>query len=78
MLESAEKLQSIADKTIVFTGSMQPARLRSTDAIFNVGFAAAAAQLLPPGTYVAMNGQIFNPGEARKNRARNRFETVDT
>lgn len=76
MLDSAEKLSTITDKTIVFTGSLQPARLRSTDAIFNVGFAAAAVQLLPPGAYVAMNGQIFKPGEARKNRARNRFEPL--
>ncbi|MCO5190833.1 MAG: asparaginase domain-containing protein [Anaerolineae bacterium] len=76
MLDSAEKLSTITDKTIVFTGSLQPARLRSTDAIFNVGFAAAAVQLLPPGAYVAMNGQIFRPGEARKNRARNRFEPL--
>jgi L-asparaginase len=77
MLVSAEKLAAIPDKTIVFTGSLQPARLRSTDAIFNVGYAIAAVQMLPPGAYVAMNGQIFQPGYARKNRDANRFELLD-
>lgn len=76
MLISAEAVAAVPDKTIVFTGSLQPARLRSTDAIFNVGYAIAAVQLLPPGAYVAMNGQIFHPGHARKNRAANRFEVV--
>ncbi len=77
MLTTAKMLQEIPDKVIVLTGSMQPAKLRWTDAFFNIGYAIAAAQLLPDGVYVAMNGRIFSPNNARKNVERNRFEEID-
>lgn len=76
MTQSAEALQDIPDKTIVFVGAMQPADLRETDAPFNLGFATAAVQLLPPGVYIAMNGQIFPAGSVRKNRTARRFESI--
>ena len=63
-------------QTVVLVGSLAPARFRHTDAEFNVGFAAAAAQTLPPGVYVAMNGRVFRPDEVRKNRDANRFEPL--
>ncbi len=59
----------------MLTGSMQPARLRTSDAVFNIGYAIAAVQLLPSGIYIAINGQIFDPHNSRKNRERNCFET---
>jgi L-asparaginase len=37
----------------------------------------AAVQVLPPGVYVAMNGQVFDPERARKNVAEKRFEVVE-
>ena len=49
-------------KTIVLTGAAQPARMKDSDADFNLGFAAAAAQCKPPGVYVAMNGQRRSTG----------------
>lgn len=73
MAETARALMDIPGKTIVLTGAMQPARLRSTDAIFNVGFALSAARLQPPGVYVAMNGQCFAADQVRKDRAAGRF-----
>ena len=73
MAKTAERLIGIKDKTIVLTGSMQPARLRSTDAIFNVGFAMAAARSQPVGVYIAMNGHVFQAGHVRKDRAEGRF-----
>lgn len=73
MTQTAERLKDITDKTIILTGAMQPARLRSTDAIFNVGFAIAAAFLHAPGVYIAMNGQTFEAGHVRKDRAAGRF-----
>lgn len=75
MINTGLALQGI-NKTVVMTGSMQPARLRESDAIFNVGYAIAALQLLPSGIYVAMNGQIFNPLSARKNVSEHRFEVL--
>jgi L-asparaginase len=74
MVETARSLGNIGDKTVVFVGSMQPARLRVSDAFFNVGYAVAALQLLPAGVYVAMNGRIFDPLKTHKNVALNRFE----
>ena len=76
MIQTALALKGIPDKTIVLTGSMQPARLRVTDAGFNLGTAAAAVQTLPPGVYVAMNGRIFHPETIRKNVAGHCFEEV--
>lgn len=70
-------LVDIPQKTIVLTGAMQPARQRISDAIFNIGYAIAAVQLLPPGVYIAMNGKVFNPLKSRKNIEMNRFEQAD-
>jgi L-asparaginase len=76
MPATAEALSGIDGKTIVLTGALSPARFRSTDAIFNVGMAVAAAQVAEPGVYIAMSGQVFAAGEVRKNRAENRFEAL--
>lgn len=73
MVKTARSLGDIGDKTIVLTGAMQPASLRTTDAIFNVGYAVAAVQLLGPGVYVAMNGQVLNPETAVKDRDAGQF-----
>ena len=74
MVETGRALAGLPDKTVVLTGAMQPARFRSTDALFNVAAALTAAQTLPPGVYIAMNGQIFDPQTTVKNVAENRFE----
>lgn len=74
MTQTAEVLTGIPDKVIVFTGSMLPARFRSSDAIFNLGCAVGAIQVLPPGIYIAMNGQISPAHTVKKNRALSRFE----
>ncbi len=76
MIETAKKLKEIEDKTIVLTGSMEPARFRSSDAVFNVGCAVAAVQVLNPGVYIVMNGCIFDPEKSRKNIDLNRFEEL--
>ena len=73
MVDTARVLADIACKTIVLTGAMQPATLRNSDAEFNVGFALAATQTLPPGVYIAMNGEVFDPAETRKDRSAHRF-----
>ena len=71
-LDAAE----LGDKVVVLTGSMQPARLRESDAVFNVGFALGVLQTSPPGVYVAMNGRVFDPAHVRKNRDAHRFEVT--
>jgi L-asparaginase len=76
MIETARVLSGIAGKTIVLTGSMYPARFRDSDAVFNLGCAVVAAQILNPGVYIAMNGCIFDPGKSKKNVEMNRFEKI--
>lgn len=74
MVNTAQALKDIKDKTIVLVGAMQPARFRDSDALFNVGFAVAVARLMMAGIYIAMNGQLFNADEVQKNRDAGRFE----
>jgi L-asparaginase len=61
-------------KTVVFTGAMIPYSVQGSDALFNLGFALAMAQALPPGAYVAMNGRVFPWDRVRKDRAGGTFE----
>lgn len=66
----------LASKTIVLVGAMQPARMRYSDATFNLGFAVASVQLLKPGVYIAMNGRVFAHDNVEKNLAAARFESL--
>lgn len=65
-------------QTVVFTGAMVPASLEHSDALFNIGFAASAAQLLPAGVYVAMSGKVFTADRVRKNKDKGLFESIKT
>jgi len=76
MVATAMCLLEITGKTIVITGAMQPARMRFSDSAYNIGVAVTAAQLLPPGVYLAMNGEIFDPRNTVKNVSASRFETI--
>ncbi len=76
MVETAKMLEGLPEKTIVLTGSMQPSRFMVSDAVFNIGYAIAAVQLLSPGVYIAMNGRIFDPYKTWKNVEFNRFESA--
>ena len=75
MIKTAMCLLEIKNKTIVITGAMQPARMRYSDSAYNIGVATNAVQLLKPGVYLAMNGQIFDPRTTSKNVPMSRFET---
>lgn len=76
MIDTAKKLSAIKGKCIVLTGAMEPARFKSSDAVFNVGVAIGAVCSLPDGVYIAMNGRIFDPFKCRKNREKRMFEEV--
>ncbi|MGI9260575.1 MAG: asparaginase domain-containing protein [Woeseiaceae bacterium] len=76
MVESARVLGSIENKRMVLTGSLTPARFKTTDAVFNIAMAVAAVQTVAPGVYIAMSGQVFPADKVRKNREENRFEPV--
>ena len=77
MVETARAIAALVrDKTIVLTGAMVPYAFGSSDGLFNLGSALSFAQLLPPGVYVAMNGQHFQWDRVRKNTATGVFESV--
>ncbi len=78
MVDTARVLAGIPGKTMVLTGALSPARFQASDAVFNIGMAVAAAQGFPAGAWIAMSGQVFAAGQVRKNRALNRFESVNT
>ncbi|QQL46058.1 asparaginase domain-containing protein [Sulfuriroseicoccus oceanibius] len=73
MVESAMALADIQDKTIVFTGALEPAMFKTSDAIFNIGCAIAAVQALPAGIYITMNGRIFPYDNVVKDVENSRF-----
>ena len=66
--------RKLSGKTIVLTGAMVPYQFGSSDGMFNLGTALAFVQTLPPGVYVAMNGQYFSWDSVRKNRKLGVFE----
>lgn len=76
MVDSARALLGLSGKTIVFTGALEPARSRYTDAIFNVGCAITAVQTLSPGVYLAMSGRVYAAERVQKNYETRRFEEV--
>ncbi len=76
MVATAEVLSDIGGKTIVLTGALAPAIFKSSDAMFNIGCALTAAQTKSAGVYIAMNGQIFNYDNVRKDVANNRFVPI--
>ncbi len=75
MVETAAALaRGVSGKTIVLTGAMIPYAFGSSDGLFNLGSALSFAQVLPPGVYIAMNGQCFEWDKVRKNRETGAFE----
>lgn len=73
MTVTAAALTGIEDKVIVMTGALAPARFARTDAMFNLGMAFGAVQVLPAGVYIAMNGCIFDAARVKKDLSRNVF-----
>jgi L-asparaginase len=69
--------ENIHDKTIVLVGAMVPYMVGNSDALFNLGSAITAVQLLDPGVYVTMNGKIFNWDNVTKDKAKGEFVTLD-
>lgn len=76
MTKTAAALSEIKDKTIVFTGAIKPERFLESDAMFNLGGAVLAVQLLPPGIYITMNGRYHLWNKVRKHQITGQFVEV--
>lgn len=68
------RVSALAGKRVVLTGAMVPYSVSGSDALFNLGAAIMAAQLVDPGVYIVMNGRCFPWQEVRKNRSLGVFE----
>ena len=66
MVKTAEQLADINQKTIVLVGAMIPYCIKKSDALFNLGCAVTAVQLLPAGIYISMNGKVFTWDQVKK------------
>jgi L-asparaginase len=75
MVESAQVIaaQLNSSKTVVLLGAMVPYQFKGSDALYNLGCAMSAVQVLPAGVYITMNGQVFDYREVKKNRAIGQF-----
>ena len=77
MVETATLLaKKITSKTIVLTGAMIPYKFGSSDGLFNLGSALSFLQILPHGIYIAMNGNIFNWDNVKKNKELGLFQPL--
>ena len=78
MVETAAVLgEAGLAKTIVLTGAMVPYVFSGSDAVFNLGCAVTAVQLLPHGVFIAINGRVFAWDKVRKNRELGVFEPIE-
>ena len=78
MVETAAVLAKAGmAKTIVITGAMIPYIMKDSDGLFNLGGAVTAAQCLPHGVYIAINGEVFNWDNVRKDREALKFVVLD-
>jgi len=66
MIETANYLSTIANKTIILTGAMKPERFYNSDASINLGVAVGAINVLSPGVYVAMHGVVKKHNEIKR------------
>lgn len=77
MVDTAKHLATaIQDKTIVLVGAMIPYAIKQSDALFNLGSAITAVQLLPAGIYISMNGEVFDWDKVRKDKQAGEFRAL--
>ncbi len=77
MVETARFMaKGISEKTIVLFGAMVPYSFGYSDALFNLGSALCAVQLLENGTFITMNGKVFSWDNVQKNREKALFDTL--
>ena len=68
--------ENIKNKTIILLGAMIPYTFGGSDALFNLGSAISAVQILPKGIYITMNGKIFPYDNIRKNKEIGEFQNL--
>ena len=74
MIKTGQALNAIKGETLVITGAMCFVLFRDSDADFNLGAAVTAAQIMPQGAYLCMNGRIFDIDSVSKNHLKQQFQ----
>jgi len=75
IVDTAKYLAMIVhDKTIVLVGAMIPYTINESDALFNLGCAVTAVQVLPAGVYITMNGKVFDWDKVSKDKQLGEFK----
>ncbi len=61
MIQTAKRINDefTGGKNIVLFGALLPYELTRSDALFSLGAAMMAVQLVEPGVYVSMNGRVW-------------------
>lgn len=79
MVDTAKHLAlTNKDKTIVLVGAMVPYRINQSDALFNLGSAMIAVQLLTAGIYITMNGKVFAWDNVVKDKQLGEFKVLNS
>jgi len=76
LLDTCQQLEGIVARTVIVTGAWKPGPYPDGDAALNLGMAVAAAQISPPGIYVAINGIVRSAKAVQLNRTKDRFEAL--
>jgi len=71
-----DSLEQGDEHVYVFTGAMIPYSLENSDAVFNLGCAITAVQLLDKGVYITMGGKLFSASNVVKNKEKGIFELL--
>ena len=64
MIETGQYISDLKNAIVILTGSFMPASCLGSDASAQLGASVMASQLVGPGVYVCMNGQIIPAREA--------------
>ena len=77
MTDTARTIGDAAlSKCIILTGAMVPYSVTRSDALFNLGTAVMASELLENGTWIAMNGRVLSWNDAQKDRSKGVFVSL--
>lgn len=74
LIETANVLSEIPNKTITITASMLPEKFKDSDANFNLGMAFAGVQTLSPGVYIAIHGYLAEWSKFQRNMLNGIYE----
>ena len=76
LIETAEVLSSIQDKTIILTAAMLPEKFKDSDAAFNLGMAVAGVQSLQSGIYIAIHGYLASWDSFKRDMESGKYELL--